>query len=95
MLNIFRYSNPFRNFTIEEVSSIDEKVEKSPLTPLKIKNILIRRKESDIYLATVSRHRSSMQVAMKIDKMCSFQQALWPSSAEEDIILPIQVFILY
>ena len=48
-----------------------------------IKNILIRRKESNTYLATVRRHRWSLQVAMKEDKMCSFQPALWPSSAEE------------
>ena len=48
-----------------------------------IKNILIRRKESDTYLATVRRPRS-LQVAMKEDKMCSFQPALWPSSAEDE-----------
>ena len=36
-----------------------------------IKNILIRRKESDIYLATVRRLRWSLQVPMKVDKMCS------------------------
>ena len=48
-----------------------------------IKNILIRRKESETYLATVRKHRWSLQVAMKEDKMCSFQPALWPSSAEE------------
>ena len=41
-----------------------------------IKNILIRRKESDAYLATV-------RVVMKVDKMCSFQPALWLSSADE------------
>ena len=32
-----------------------------------IKNILIRRKESDTYLATVRRHRWSLQVAMSSD----------------------------
>jgi len=48
-----------------------------------IKNILIR-KVSDTYLVTVRRHRWNLQVAMKQDKMCSFQPALWPSSAEED-----------
>ena len=42
-----------------------------------IKNILIRRKESDTYLATVSRNRWSQQIAMKVDKMCSVQPALW------------------
>ena len=49
-----------------------------------IKNVLTRRKESDTYLATVSRHRWSPQIAMKVDKVCSFQLALQPSSAEED-----------
>ena len=49
-----------------------------------ITNILIRRKEGDTYLATVRRHHWSLQVTMKEDKMCSFQPALWPSSAEED-----------
>ena len=53
-----------------------------------IKNILTRRKESDTYLATVSRHRWSRQITMKVDKMCSFQPALWPSSAEEEASLP-------
>ena len=33
-----------------------------------IKNMLTRRKESDTYLATVSRHRWSRQIPMKIDK---------------------------
>ena len=45
--------------------------------------ILTRRKESDTYLATVSRHRWSLQNAMKEDKMCSFQLALRLSSAVE------------
>ena len=43
--------------------------------------MLTRRKESNTYLATVSRHRWSLQIAMKVDKMCSFQPALRPSSA--------------
>ena len=51
------------------------------------------------YLATVSRHRWSPQIAMKVDKVCSFQPALQPSSAEESSsyssILPFQVFLLY
>ena len=34
-----------------------------------IKNILIRRKESDTYLATVSRHRWSLQTTMKNDEI--------------------------
>ena len=46
-----------------------------------IKNLLERRKESDTYLAD-SRHRWSLQIAMKVDKVHSFQPALWPSSAD-------------
>ena len=46
--------------------------------------MLERRKESDIFLATASRHRQSMQFAMKVDKVGSFQPALQPSSAEEE-----------
>jgi len=34
-----------------------------------IKNMLTRKKESDTYLAAVSRHRWSQQNAMKINKM--------------------------
>ena len=45
-------------------------------------NMLTRRKESHTYLATVSRHCWSPKIAMKLDKMDSFQPALWPSSAE-------------
>ena len=56
-----------------------------------IKNILIKRKESDTYLATVRRHRWSLQVAMIEDKMCSFQPALWPSSAEEEDLMKASV----
>ena len=44
------------------------------------KNMLERRKESDTYLATDSRHRRSPQIAMTVDKVCSFQSALRPSS---------------
>ena len=44
--------------------------------------MLTRRKESDTYLATISIHRWSLQIAMKVDKVCSFQLALRPSSAE-------------
>ena len=40
-----------------------------------------KRKESDTYLATVSRRRWSPQIAMKVDQVCSFQPALHPSSA--------------
>ena len=46
--------------------------------------MLTRRKESDIYLATVSRHRWILQIAMKMDKVYSFQLALRPSSTEEE-----------
>ena len=49
-----------------------------------IKIILKRRKESDTYLAADRRHRRSTQIAMKVDKVCSFQPALRPSSAEEE-----------
>ena len=52
--------------------------------------MLTRRKESDPYLATVSRHRWSVQIAMKVDKICSFQSALRPSSAEE-VSLPLEL----
>ena len=48
-----------------------------------IKNMLKRRKESDTYLATNSRHHRSPQIAMKVDKVCNFQPALQPSLAEE------------
>ena len=47
--------------------------------------MLKRRKESDTYLAADSRHRQSPQIAMKVDKMCSFQPALRPSSAHRDL----------
>ena len=50
------------------------------------KYILIRRKQSDTYLATVSRHCWSLQIAKEVDKVCSFQPALRPSSAEEEDI---------
>ena len=49
-----------------------------------ILKILKRRKESDTYLAADRRHHRSMQIAMKVDKVCSFQPALQPSSAEEE-----------
>ena len=38
--------------------------------------MLTRRKESDTYLAAVSRHHWSLKIAMKVGKMCSFQPAL-------------------
>jgi hypothetical protein len=34
-----------------------------------IKNILIRRKESDTFLATVSRHRWGSKITMKNDEI--------------------------
>jgi hypothetical protein len=45
--------------------------------------MLKRRKESDIYLAADSTHRRNLQIVMKVDKVCSFQPALRPSSADE------------
>jgi len=55
--------------------------------------MLTRRKESDTYLATDSRHLRSPQIAMKLDKVCSFQLALQPSSAEEEVFLFNFLFI--
>ena len=49
-----------------------------------IKNKLKRRKDSDAYLATDGTHRQSPQITMKVDKVCSFQPALRPSSAKEE-----------
>ena len=46
--------------------------------------MLTRRKESYTYMATDSRHRQSPQIVMKVDKVCSIQPALRPSSAEEE-----------
>jgi hypothetical protein len=46
--------------------------------------MLKRRKESNTYLAADSRHRQSRQIAVKVDKVCSFQPALQPLSAEEE-----------
>ena len=57
------------------------------------KNMLTRRKESDTYLVTVSRHRWTWQIAMKVDKM--WQVSL--SFLLVDIffiILSLQVFLL-
>ena len=31
---------------------------------------------------------------MKVDKMCSFQPALWPSSAEEEVLAESYTFYL-
>ena len=45
--------------------------------------MLKRRKETDTYLAANRRHRQSMQIMMKVNKVCSFQPALQPSSADE------------
>ena len=43
---------------------------------LMIKNILIRRKESDTYLANVSRHRWSTQIRMKNDEILQLSTSL-------------------
>ena len=48
-----------------------------------IKNILIRRKESDTYLATVSRHRWSSWITMKKDEPSSTEEEGSSSSADE------------
>ena len=37
--------------------------------------MLKRRKENNIFRVTDSRHRQSSQIAMKVDKVCSFQPA--------------------
>ena len=53
-------------------------------TYILIKIMLKKRKESDTYLAADRRHCQSVQIAMKVDKVCSFQPALRPLSAEEE-----------
>ena len=72
--------------------SFVNKVKDGQIVMVSVRNtyiyILTRKKESDNYLATVSRHRWSRQIAMKVDKMCSFQPALWPSSAKEEDSTP-------
>ena len=54
-----------------------------------MKIMLKRRKESDTYLAADSTHRRSLQIAMKVDKVCSFQLALRPSTAHHDLRTPV------
>ena len=46
------------------------------------KKYVNKRKESDTYLASVGRYRWSSHIVMKVDKVCSFQPVLRPSSAE-------------
>ena len=58
-----------------------------------LKNMLTRRKESNIYLATVSRRHWSLQIMMKMNKMCSFQPALRPSSA--DSAMQVESYTFY
>ena len=53
--------------------------------------MLTRKKERNTYLAAVSRHHWSAQIAMKVDKMCSFQPALRPLSAEEEESYSLQL----
>ena len=48
------------------------------------KNYVKKKERERHYLATDSRHHQSLQIAMKVDKVCSFQPALRPSSAEEE-----------
>ena len=57
-----------------------------------IKNMLTRRKESETYLATVSRHCWSPQISMKVDKVCSFYRdlrtpAMSTDSSQVDVTL--------
>ena len=44
------------------------------------KKYVNKRKESDTYLASVGRYRWSSHIVMKVDKVCSFQPVLRPSS---------------
>jgi hypothetical protein len=48
------------------------------------KNYVKKKEKSATYLAADRRHRRSTQIVMKVDKVCSFQSALGPSSAEEE-----------
>ena len=59
-----KYAN--RRIT-KTVANVKNKTEDS--YTLVIKNILIRRKESDTYLATVSRHCWSLWIMMKKDEI--------------------------
>ena len=54
-----------------------------------IKIMLKRRKESDTYLAADRRHRRSTQIEMKVDKVCSLQPALRPSSGPPPPLLSV------
>ena len=45
------------------------------------------RKQSDTYLATIHRHRWSVQMTMKRNIKWSFQPAQWLSSGEEEVFL--------
>ena len=60
-----------------------------------IKIMLKWRKESDTYLTADRRHRRSMQIAMKVEKVCSFQPALWPSLAEVFLLFNIIFITVY
>jgi hypothetical protein len=65
--------------------------------------MLKRRKKHDTYLAADSRHRQSSQIAMKVDKVCSFQPAFisWgrcltsrfplAAPANTEVSLPLQL----
>ena len=59
-----------------------------------IKNMLKRRKESDTYLGTDSRHCRSPQIAMKVDKKCSFQPAQQPLQLMKATV-PAESYTLY
>ena len=60
-----------------------------------IKHMLTRRKESDSYLATVSRHRCSRQITMRVDKMYSFQPALTPAMSSDSSQVGFALFPSY
>ena len=70
----------FKMMNINDISSEKRKTWKGKM----IKIMLKRRKESETYLAADRRHHQSTQIAMKVDKVFSFQPALRPSSAEEE-----------
>ena len=58
----------YRDFYLVIINDTMLVLEICNLDLLMIKNMLTRRKESDTYLTTVSRHRWSRKIMMKIDK---------------------------
>ena len=57
-----------------------------------IRNVLIRRREYGTYLATAHRHRRRLKMQNR-DESRSFQLALQPSSAVEEVFLLINTFL--